>query len=238
MAVAWYILIILGVALALPAEQSAGSSLATADGMGAIFSGGWASKLLILAGIGGIITSWNAFLIGGSRAVFAMAQARMLPAFLGRMHPRYNTPVNAILLIGAFSVVAPFFGRKALVWLVEAGGLGIVVAYASVALSFLILRVREPGMKRPFRVAGGMAVGYGALILSSAIILLYMPFSPAALVWPYEWGIVGVWSAIGVVLYLWARIKYGNISHEIVMRELASGHTEDVDPTGGLSTGR
>lgn len=231
MAVAWYILIILGVSLALTAEQAAASTLATADAMTAIFKGGWASKLLILAGIGGIITSWNAFLIGGSRAVFAMAQARMLPEFLGRLHPKYNTPVNAILLIGALSVVAPFFGRKTLVWLVDAGGLGIVVAYASVALSFIILRVREPEMNRPFRVPGGTTVGYGALILGVAIVLLYMPFSPAALIWPYEWGIVGLWSAIGIVLYVWARMKYGNISHEIVMSELAGGHTANVEPT-------
>ncbi|WP_340109214.1 APC family permease [Pikeienuella sp. HZG-20] len=232
MAVAWYILIILGVSLSLTAEQAATSSLATVDAMTATFGGGWAGKLLILAGIGGILTSWNAFLIGGSRAVYAMARAKMLPEALGRLHPKYNTPVNAILLVGALSILAPLLGRKALVWLVDAGGLGIIVAYATVALSFIILRKREPDMPRPFKVAGGLTVGYAALFLALGITLLYMPFSPAALVWPYEWGIAGGWALAGLALYLWSRFSYGDEPDRILKEELRSGHTEAAAAMG------
>jgi len=226
MAVGWYIFIILAVAMALPAEQAATSSLATADAMTAVFGGSWAGKLLVLAGIGGIITSWNAFLVGGSRAVYAMAHAHMLPAFLGKMHPKYNTPVNAILLIGGLSVIAPLFGRKALVWLVDAGGLGIVVAYATVALSFVKLRQNDPSMPRSFRVANGMFVGYAALILAIGIIILYMPGSPAALVWPYEWLMVLAWSGLGLAFYLWARATHGAEATRVVMQEIESGHSD------------
>lgn len=226
MAVAWYIFIVIAVAMALNAEEAANSSLATADAMAAVFGGGWAGKLLVLAGIGGIITSWNAFLVGGSRAVYAMAHAHMLPSFLGKMHPKYNTPVNAILLIGALSVIAPLFGRKALVWLVDAGGLGIVVAYATVALSFIKLRQNEPDMPRPFKVANGMVVGYAALILAVGIIILYMPGSPAALVWPYEWIMVLGWCALGLAFYLWARTLHGAEATHVVMEELKTGHSD------------
>lgn len=211
MAVVWYILMILSVSMALSPEENAASTLSTADAMTAAYNSSWVGKILVLAGIGGIVTSWNAFLVGGSRAIFAMARAGMLPSFLARMHPRYNTPVNAILLIGALSVVAPFFGRKSLVWLVDAGGLGIVAAYATVALSFIVLRKREPEMERPFKVPMGMPVGYAALILSLGIILLYMPGSPAALVWPYEWAIVGAWGLLGLLLYLWANIRNAGV---------------------------
>lgn len=221
MAVAWYILIILGVALALPSVDAGSSSLATADAMTALFGGGWAGKLLVIAGIGGIITSWNAFLIGGSRAVYAMAHAKMLPDFMGRLHPVYNTPVNAILMVGALSVIAPFFGRKSLVWLVDAGGLGIVVAYATVAISFLVLRKREPDMPRPFLVPYGNFVGYAALVLSFGIVLLYMPFSPAALVWPYEWAIVGIWVILGAGCYLWSRRIHGDAPDHILKNQLS-----------------
>lgn len=212
MAVVWYTLMILSVSLALSPGENAASTLSTADAMTAVFGSSWAGKVLVLAGIGGIITSWNAFLVGGSRAVFAMARAGMLPSFLARMHPTYNTPVNAILLIGALSVIAPFFGRKSLVWLVDAGGLGIVTAYATVALSFIVLRKREPDMERPFKVPNGMFVGYAALFLSLGIFLLYMPGSPAALIWPYEWAIVGGWSILGLLLYLCARV-WNNTNH-------------------------
>jgi hypothetical protein len=72
--------------------------------------------------MGGILTTWNAFLIGGSRAIYALARAGQLPRSLGKLHPRYNTPHNAVLLIGALSVISPLFGRPALVWLADAGG--------------------------------------------------------------------------------------------------------------------
>jgi basic amino acid/polyamine antiporter, APA family len=100
LAVFWYILIILACSLALDDAALQGSSLATTDAASALFGTPLAGKLIVLAGIGGIVTSWNAFYIGGSRAIYALAHARMLPAWLGRLHPKYNTPVNAILLIG------------------------------------------------------------------------------------------------------------------------------------------
>jgi hypothetical protein len=39
-----------------------------------------------------------------------------------------------------------------------------------------------------------------ALILSIGVAMLYLPFSPAALLWPNEWLIVLGWSALGVLL--------------------------------------
>lgn len=202
MAVAWYVLMILAVTVALSYEELLTSKLSTADAMSVAFANSAAGKALVFVGIGGIVTSWNAFLVGGSRAVYALSKAGMLPAFLARLHPTYGTPVNAIVMIGALSFVAPLFGRNALVWLVNAGGLGIVLAYILVAISFLVLRRREPDMERPFKVQGGVVVGYAALALSLAIGLLYMPGSPSALSWPYEWLIVLTWSFLGVVLFL------------------------------------
>lgn len=205
MAVAWYIVVIAAVSGGLDILQRQASSLPTADSAVAVLGGEWAGKLLVIAGIGGILTSWNAFLIGGSRAIYAMAKSGQLPSAFARLHPKFNTPHNAILLIGALSVVAPLFGRPAMVWLVDAGGLGIVVAYAFVALSFLVLRVREPDLERPYAVRYWRFTGVTALVLSVAIAALYLPFSPAALVWPYEWAIVGAWALLGGVLLLSSR---------------------------------
>jgi len=204
MAACWYGLIVLGVGLSLPEEARAQAKLATADASGTVWGNPWAAQLVILAGVAGIITSWNAFLMGGARAIFAMARAGQLPSFLGRLHPEYNTPSNAVLLIGLLSLLAPLFGHKTLVWLVDAGSLGVVVAYALVALSFLRLRRREPTMERPFRVAGGRAIGSLALVASLGFMTLYFPGSPAGLVWPYEWAVVSGWVLLGAAFYLWA----------------------------------
>jgi len=222
MAAAWYVFIILGVARALDAEAMSTTKLATADAMGAVFHSPWASKLLILGGIGGIITSWIAFFVGASHAIYAMAKARMLPGFLAKIHPKYKTPTNAILLIGAISIIAPFFGRKTLVWFVDAGGLGIVISFIMIAWSFLVLRKREPNMVRPFKVKYGTLVGYLALISSVALALLYMPFSPSALVWPYEWAIFLGWMALGIVFYVYARMKFGKATSDRIMQEQLS----------------
>lgn len=200
-AITWYALVIAAVALGLPAGARSEASLPTADASAAVFGGGWAGKLLVIGGIAGILTSWNAFLIGGSRALFALARAGQVPKAFAALHPEYRTPHNAILLVGGFAVLAPLFGRPAMVWLVDAGGLGIVTAYAMVALSFLVLRRREPGMERPYRVRNGPLVGYLALGCSLGLAALYLPFSPAALVWPQEWLIIAIWSVLGLLLY-------------------------------------
>jgi amino acid transporter len=205
MAVLWYSAVIWAVSVSMPEAARVASSLPTADAAVAVFGGSWAGNLLVVGGIGGILTSWNAFLIGGSRALYALARAGQLPAAFGNLHPRFNTPHNAILLIGSLSLAAPLFGRPALVWLVDAGGLGIVIAYALVALSFLILRRREPEMPRPYRVRWGRFTGVTALILSLAISLLYLPGSPAALMWPQEWAIVIGWCLLGALLLAWRR---------------------------------
>lgn len=201
MAVAWYGLIIFGVGFVMDADSLASANLATADANARIY-GELGGTVLLLTGLAGIMTTWNALIVGASRAIYAMARARMLPAFLGKIHPRYHTPANAILLVGALSVVSPFFGRPALVWLVNAGGLGIVVAYLFVAWSFLALRKNEPELERPYQVPLGNYTGYAAIILSLGLITLYMPGSPSALVWPWEWGIIVFWILFGVLLFL------------------------------------
>ena len=206
MAIAWYSLIVLGVGLVLPAPSMAGSAVATAYANATIY-GELGGTMLLIAGLAGIITSWNAFILGGSRAIYALAKANLLPRSLGKLHPRYHTPVNAIILIGLLSIIGPFFGRPALVWLVDAGGLGIVIAYGMVAWSFLVLRRKEPELARPYRVRHGKLVGRSALLISIGLGILYLPGSPAALLWPQEWAIVLVWAILGVVLYTFSTQK-------------------------------
>ena len=199
LALAWYCLVILAVALLVPATAF-GTGLVTADAAGTAW-GPVGANLLVLGGVGGIITSWNAFLVGGSRAVYVMAAHGMLPRWLGRLHPRFGTPANAILAIGLLSVAAPFGGRVLLVWFVDAGSFAVVIAYLLVVISFLRLRRDQPAMPRPFRLRHGVVIGWLALIGTLGLLLLYLPGSPAALLWPTEWGLVGLWFVLGALLY-------------------------------------
>jgi hypothetical protein len=45
-------------------------------------------------------------------------------------------------------------------------------------------------------------VGYGAIALAVALIAAYLPGSPSALIWPYEWATITVWTVAGLFLYL------------------------------------
>jgi amino acid transporter len=202
MALTWYVLVILAVAALLPAA-GLGGNLVTADAASAAW-GAAGGNLLVLGGVGGIITSWNAFLVGGSRAVYAMASHGMLPAWLGKLHPRYRTPSNAILAIGLLSIAAPLFGRVLLVWIVDAGSFAVVIAYILVAVSFLVLRKNQPEMERPFRLRHGRFIAWLALLGSIGLLLLYLPGSPAALAWPVEWGLVLMWFVLGGIFYFFS----------------------------------
>ncbi|MGL5328076.1 MAG: APC family permease [Peptostreptococcaceae bacterium] len=204
MAVVWYVCIIFAVSLVMTDEQMNGSILVTADAMKYAFGGSdAAAKILIIAGLAGIVSSWNAFLMGGSRAIYAMANAKMLPAFLAKLHPKYKTPSNAILLIGSISCIAPFFGKGMMTWLTNAGSLAIVIAYFIVSISFMVLRKKEPNMKRPYKVKNYKFIGYMAIILSGVMLVMYVPGLIMA-----EWAIAGLWLVLGVIFYLWARKVY------------------------------
>jgi basic amino acid/polyamine antiporter, APA family len=201
-AAVFYMVVMLTVGSSLPREDLAASDLSAADGMAALWSSQTFGNILVLGGIAGILTSWNGFLLGASRLLYAMAVSGMVPRWFARVNPRYRTPGNAILFIGGLSVLAPLFGEQMLVWLVDAGGISIVVAFFLVATTFLVLRRREPDMDRPFRVSHGTAVGVLAGVLSLGLAVLYLPGMPAALIWPYEWIILGAWWLVGLVLVL------------------------------------
>ena len=189
-AIAWYALISYSVGLGISAEGLRTTSMGTADAASNLWGSPLAGQLLVLGGIGGILTSWNAFVLGASRLMFAMARDGMLPSAFARLHPQYGTPHIAVLTIGIACAFAPLAGRTILVWLVDAGSFTIVVAYLFVAVAFLALRRNEPDLERPFKLPAGVWFGRIALLCGAALFCLYLPFSPSGLLWPQEWLIV------------------------------------------------
>lgn len=219
MAIIWYALIIYSVGTTLSTKEiEDGSLLAPADAMQKIYGGVWASKLLILAGLAGIITSWNSFFVGATRAIYAMGHSGMLPKVFAKLHPKYKSPFIAIVFVTGTSILATLFGKEAMGWLVNAGGLGIVISWSLVALSFYQLRRVEPNMERPFLVSWGKIVGIIAFLSSLGLVYLYLPGSSSALN-IIEWTIVGCWLVLGLVLYIVANQIYGKRGIKIKMTE-------------------
>ncbi len=214
MAVAWYLLIIFAVCYIMPQsaiaqEMSSQNGLVSAKAIEIAFRSPLMGKVLIIGGLCGIITSWNSFLMGGSRALYSMGESLMIPKMFGKLG-KHKTPEAAIILCGIACVVAPFFGRGVLVWLVDAASFGCVIAYMFVSISFCILRKKKPEMARPYKVKAGRFVGVMAVLMAGFMTLLYIvPASfSAALVWQ-EWIVVGIWLALGVFFYFYSKKKYG-----------------------------
>ena len=212
MAVVFYALIILAVGHILNPQEilfsQSGTGLVTADAMGKAFNSTIMAKVIIVGGMCGIVTSWNSFLMGGSRAMYSMAESYMIPYTFAKLHPKYKTPVNALYLIGALSVLAPFAGRKMLVWIVDAGNFGCCIAYCMVSISFMILRKKEPDLERPYKVKNYKFIGTMAVLMSGFMVVMYLiPGSGAALVWQ-EWIMAGGWCLLGVVFCIVCRRKY------------------------------
>jgi amino acid transporter len=134
-----------------------------------------------------------------------------------RLHPKYQTPYVGVIAIGILSCLAPLFGRTVLVWLIDAGGFATIIAYTFVPLAFLVLRRKEPDLPRPFRITHPRLVGVGAFILALALITAYLPGSPSALIWPYEWLTITVWAVLGVALFVRYRVRQtGRLKRAIV----------------------
>ena len=212
MAVTFYVFIVFAVGLVMDnkgiSKSMSETGLVTADAMARAFNSTNMAKVLIIGGLCGIVTSWNSFLIGGSRALYSMANSYMLPRKFGVLHKKHNTPVNALLLIGSLSVISPLFGRSMLIWMVDAGNFACCLAYCMVSLSFLILRKKERSMKRPYKVRNYKIVGTFAVILSGSMAAMYIiPGTNCTMVWQ-EWIIVGGWTLLGLILAYLSKKKY------------------------------
>lgn len=186
-----------------------GNGLVAADAIAKAFNSKTMADVLIIGGICGILTSWNAFLVGGSRALYSMAESYMVPRVFAKLHPKHKTPVTALYLIGGLSVLSAFAGRSMLVWISTAGNFGCVLAYLMVSLSFLVLRKKEPEMVRPYKVKHAKTVGTIAVILSGFMLVMYIVPGSGSTLTGIEWALTGAWFALGFVFYIICKKKYG-----------------------------
>lgn len=211
-AVVFYGLVVFAVGYAMNSSEISeamnGSGLVTASAMEKVFNSAVMAKVLIIGGLCGVITSWNSFLIGGSRAIFSMAESKMIPGKFAKLHRKHKTPTNALLLIGLLSLAAPFFGRTMLVWISDAASFACCLAYLMVSMSFVILRKKEPELHRPFKVKHYKFVGITASILSGLMVVMYLIPGSGATLTVEEFIMVGGWTLLGLIFYIICKKRY------------------------------
>jgi APA family basic amino acid/polyamine antiporter len=105
--------------------------------------------LAILCSIFGAI---SANVLAGPRVGFAMARDGRLPAWLGRVHPRYHTPGHAIWALAGWAGVLTLTGGFE--HLITMSQFANWIFFTLVVFSCIVLRQRRPELDRPYRVAG------------------------------------------------------------------------------------
>ncbi|MGS2737625.1 ethanolamine permease [Sinomicrobium sp. M5D2P17] len=107
-------------------------------------------KLLIGIGLLGLVASFHGIILAGGRATFEFGRVGYAPRILGKVHPKFRTPANALIANTLVGIVALITGKTGdIITIACFGALGL---YIVSMISFFALRRKEPGMERPFRV--------------------------------------------------------------------------------------
>jgi len=106
--------------------------------------------LLITIGLFGLIASFHGIILAAGRSSFEFGRVKMAPAFLGKIHSRFQTPANALLMNMIIGVIALFTGKTAEIITISV--FGALTLYIVSMIVLLQLRKKEPGLQRPFKV--------------------------------------------------------------------------------------
>jgi APA family basic amino acid/polyamine antiporter len=144
-------------------------------------------KIGVLAGLSSTIVVQ---MLAQPRIFMAMSEDGLLPAWAGRIHPRFRTPHLTTALTGL--VVALAAGFTPISVLGEMVSIGTLLAFVIVSLGILVLRRTQPDLPRPFRTPWVPVVPVASAVVAT-MLMLSLPGQ--------TWLRLAVWMVIGVALY-------------------------------------
>jgi APA family basic amino acid/polyamine antiporter len=167
-----YVLITLAYLYVLPIDKAAQSAMVGSDAaqvvMGSV-GGGIIALMVIISTFG----TTNGNILATARVSFAMAQEKHFFTWVGNVHPRFQTPANALLLHGIWTSVLVLSGSFDTLT-----DMLIFVSWLFYGLSaagIFILRKKMPDADRPYRVWGYPFVP--AVFVTFTIIFLILTFT-------------------------------------------------------------
>ena len=149
-----------------------------------------ASKLLQMAAGVALPSVILMMMYGQTRIAFVMARDGLLPERLSSVHPRFKTPHVITAVTGIF--VALFAALFPVGQLADISNSGTLYAFMTVAIGVLLLRLRSPDARRPFRAPIVWIVAPAALL---GCIFLFTQLSL------YTLKLFFAWAAIGLIVY-------------------------------------
>ena len=177
--------------------------------MGEIKVGEMTARSLYGTGIGGVFAlviivsmfgALNGNILVGSRVYYAMARDHLFFSKAAKVHPKFHTPGNAIIIQSFWAAVLTLTGTfEELITLVVFVNFMLWIASAS---TVFVLRKKQPDLERPYRVWGYPYVPAFFIIFSSAIMVNTFFESP-------EQSLMGLGlTLLGIPAYLYWKKKY------------------------------
>lgn len=143
----------------------------------------WAYGLVSGVGLFGLVASFNGIILAAGRATLELGRVQYVPAILGKVHPTFRTPANALWLNMVLGIAALLTNRTADI--ITLSCFGALTLYAVAMWSLLRLRRTEPHLERPFRTPFYPVfpiIALGLALLSLAAITYYNPMLAAVYV--------------------------------------------------------
>ncbi|MBP7604215.1 MAG: amino acid permease [Spirochaetes bacterium] len=145
----FYLLLNMVFLLAAPGEAIAGKDEIGAIAAAALFgprvSGFFTLGIAVI-----LLSAVSVQMMVGPRVYYAMARDGLIFRSLSRVHPRFETPALAICIQMAFAVLYIFTGSA--MTLVIYMGFALNVFPVLTVIGLMVLRRREPDLRRPYRV--------------------------------------------------------------------------------------
>ncbi|MEV0361918.1 ethanolamine permease [Nocardia fusca] len=154
------------------AMQASGNPLVEALGSGT------AATVVNYIGLAGLVASFFSIIFAYSRQLFALSRAGYLPRRLSVTNAR-KAPALALIVPGVLGFGLSLFGNGAT--LLNMAVFGAALSYVLMMISHIVLRIREPGLKRPYRTPGGLVTaGFALAIAVLSVIATFLVDSTAA----------------------------------------------------------
>jgi amino acid transporter len=155
----------------------------------------WASTILSLGAVISIFSVTLVVMYGQTRILFAMGRDGLLPSMFAKVNPRTMTPVNNTIIVAAVTGLLAGFVPLDYLW--DLVSIGTLVAFITVSIGVIILRVRQPDLPRSFKVPG-YPVTPVLSVIACLLVLLTLP--------PITWFWFSLWVATVLIFYfLWSR---------------------------------
>ncbi len=203
----------------LATEQAEPLTMALEHG---VLNPAWRDKAVFIVAVGSVIAHTAVLLVfqlGQPRIFFSMSRDGLLPALFRRVHPKFRTPHISTILTGVF--VAVFAAFASIDEMVDLTNIGTLFAFILVCAGIIVLRVKDPGRERPFRVPGGLVIPILGIV-SCLYLIYYLP--------PTSWLRFAAWLNLGFVIY----VGYGSVKSRLTGRDLAAKPAEHDAQTAYL----